>query len=137
MASTSDQQRRRLMAVVTAICLGLIPWTVYLASTLPRHYVASHWRFTWVGFDIALMVALALTAWRGFRREPRFPTTAVVTATLLTVDAWFDITTASKADRPVSLASALLVEVPLAILLGLAARRARRAPAQVQAEAGS
>jgi hypothetical protein len=120
--------RRRFTVVVALCCVGLIPWTVFLAVTLPRHYVASHWRLAWVGFDLALIVALALSAWRAYRRRPNFATTAAVTATLLTVDAWFDVVTASgRADRVVS-GVAALAELPLAALLAVAARRVRGRP---------
>jgi hypothetical protein len=112
--------------VVAACCVGLIPWIAYLVVTLPRHYVASHWRLAWVGFDLALLVGLILTAYRAYRRRPSFATTAVVTATLLTVDAWFDVTTASgRADRIFSVVAAG-IELPLAVLLIVAARRDRQ-----------
>jgi hypothetical protein len=126
METKRDRRRRGFLTVVTATCVALIPWTGFLAVTLPRHYVASHWRLTWVGFDLALAVCLGLTAWRAHQRLPSFVATAVVTATLLTVDAWFDITTASgRADRLLSFAAALF-ELPLAALLAVAARSARR-----------
>ena len=96
--------------------LGLltVPWTVYLAFTLPHRATAHHYRLAWVGFDVALVVALfatALLAWRG-RRLVIVP--AVVTATLLAVDAWFDVLTSGGGQRQFSLATALLVELPLA-----------------------
>lgn len=126
MGTQRDRRRRGFLTIVTATCVALIPWTAFLAVTLPHHYVASHWRLTWVGFDIALAVCLGLTAWRAHRRQPSFATTAAVTATLLTVDAWFDFTTASgRSDRLLSFAAALF-ELPLAALLAVAAHRARR-----------
>jgi hypothetical protein len=119
-------RRRRFTVLVAACCVALIPWIAFLVATLPRHYVASHWRLAWVGYDVALLIALVLCAYRAWRRRPTFPTTAVVTATLLTVDAWFDVVTASgRTDRLLSLAAAL-VELPLAALLAVAARRTRR-----------
>jgi hypothetical protein len=43
---------------------------------------------------------------------------AFTTATLLSCDAWFDVTTASgRADMFTAIASALLLELPLAALL--------------------
>jgi hypothetical protein len=39
----------------------------------------------------------------------------MVAGTLLLADAWFDVSTASGADRGLSLAEALLLEVPLAV----------------------
>jgi hypothetical protein len=126
MGTRYDRRRRGFLTLVTATCAALIPWTAFLAVTLPHRYVASHWRLTWVGFDAALAICLGLSAWRAHRRQPNFATTAVVTATLLTVDAWFDVTTASgRADRLLSFAAALF-ELPLAALLAVAAYRARR-----------
>ena len=54
-----------MLTVASAV---LIPWIVLLALTLPRHYVAGHWRLTWVGFDIILLASLAATAWFAWRR---------------------------------------------------------------------
>ena len=120
------RRRRGFLTLVTATCVALIPWTAFLAVTLPRHYVARNWRLTWVGFDIALAICLGLCAWRAHRRQTNFATTAVVTATLLAVDAWFDVNTASgRNDRILSFAAALF-ELPLAALLAVASRRARR-----------
>lgn len=113
--------------MVTGACVALVPWTVALAITLPRHYTASHWRLTWVGLDVAMAFFLGRTAWLTYRRRRRpAVTSAIVTATLLCVDAWFDVTTATgRPDRLVSLASAVLGELPLAgFLIYVATRRA-------------
>jgi hypothetical protein len=116
--SAGDRRRRRFVIVLTAASVGLIPWVVLLAITLPHHYLAGHWRVTWVGFDIILLGCLALTAWLAWRRRQAVIIAAFITATLLTCDAWFDITTASgRADTIIAIASALLLELPLAVLL--------------------
>lgn len=113
-----DQRRKRLIVLLTGASVGLIPWIVLLAVTLPHRYVAGHWRLTWVGFDIILLGFLALTAWLAWRRRQAVVITAFITATLLTCDAWFDITTASgRADTLLAIASAVLLELPLAALL--------------------
>jgi hypothetical protein len=116
---SADDERRRLFVVAMTIASAcLIPWIVYLAITLPPHYVAGHWSVTWVGFDIALLGGLALTAWLAWRRRQAVIIAGFVTATLLTCDAWFDITTASgPADTITSVASAVILELPLAALL--------------------
>ena len=57
--SAAEHRRRRLVLMLTVASAVLIPWIVLLALTLPRHYVAGHWRLTWVGFDIILLAALA------------------------------------------------------------------------------
>ena len=45
----------------------LIPWTVYLAVSLPRREIDTHYRGAWVGFDLLLVVAIVLTAYFAFR----------------------------------------------------------------------
>jgi hypothetical protein len=95
----------------------LIPWTALLFSTLPRHYVANHWDFAWGGFDIGLGIALAATAVLVARRSPLAEVTATITGTLLLCDAWFDILTSrGTSDISQAIASALLIELPLAAL---------------------
>jgi hypothetical protein len=98
-------------------CLGLIPWIVVLGLTLPRRYVANHWTLAWVGFDAALLCALATTAWAAWRRRQIVIIAALVTGTMLVVDAWFDIVTDSTTrDLVISVVSAAFAELPLAVL---------------------
>ena len=121
---------RRLFTILTAgACVAIAVWTIALAVTLPRHYVASHWRLTWVGLDAAMAFFLARTAWLTYRRKRGVVITAVVTGTLLCVDAWFDIVTATgESDRATSLATGVFGNIPLAIVLFWAARRVLHAP---------
>ncbi|MEV0134347.1 hypothetical protein AB0H83_38540 [Dactylosporangium sp. NPDC050688] len=109
--------RRRFVVVVATASLLMIPWVAALAWTLPPRYLAGHWRATWVGFDLVLGAALALTAWAAVRRRQVVVLTALISATLLACDAWFDIMTAAGPDRWVSLATSVLVELPLAAWL--------------------
>lgn len=103
----------------------LVPWMVVLAVTLPGHEVAAHYRATWVGFDCMLAVALALTGWFAARRSTWIEVSASVAATLLVVDAWFDVLTAgTRWDRIGAVAEALLVELPLAAVSVWIARHA-------------
>lgn len=72
----------------------------------------------WVGFDILLLFALTATALSALLRRQIVILLAGVTATLLICDAWFDVlldwgTPAVWA----SLATAVLVELPLAFFL--------------------
>lgn len=127
----AEQRRRRMVLLLTVSSAVLIPWIVLLALTLPRHYVAGHWRLTWVGFDIILLAALASTAYFAWRRRQAVVITAFITATLLTCDAWFDITTSSGTrDTLEAIASAVLIELPLAALLYWVAYRLLRAAAR-------
>jgi hypothetical protein len=58
------------------------------------------------------------------RRDQRVSPVAAVTAALLLVDAWFDVTTSSSGRAlVVALAMALLVELPLCALCALIAAR--------------
>ncbi len=115
------RERRLFMGLVLAAAIFLIPWTVLLAVTLPRNYKTAHWNLAWVGFDVALIVFLGLSAWAAWRRRHVLVFTAVVTATLLVTDAWFDIVTASRSDVWVSVATGLLGNVPMAALFVLVA----------------
>ena len=97
--------------------LVLVPWTSFLFFSLPRAYTANHWQVAWGGFDIGLGVALAATAVMVARRSPFAEVTATITGTLLCCDAWFDVLTSrGVSDIAQAVASALLVELPLAAL---------------------
>jgi hypothetical protein len=97
--------------------LVLIPWTALLFVTLPRHYVANHWQIAWGGFDVGLGVALSSTAVMVARRSPFAEVTATINGSLLCCDAWFDVLTSrGVSDIAQALASALLIELPLAAL---------------------
>ncbi|MFC6704571.1 hypothetical protein [Flexivirga alba] len=104
----------------SALILGigavlLIPWTVYLAWTLPGRAVAENYDVAWTGFDIGLILVLAGTAVAALRGGRWLPTLAAVTAATLLIDAWFDVVTASTtADRVEAVVLAAVVEVPVA-----------------------
>ncbi len=112
------QPRRavRVVGRVFVVLAGLmLPWTAYLAVHLPSSQAASHYDLAWAGFDAAMFVSLAATAWAAVRLSHVLPPLAAVTATLLVTDAWFDVVTAPDQDeRWIALAMAVLVELPLA-----------------------
>ncbi len=113
-----------LLVVVVFGCILLAAWTGYLAVSLPAFYRAGSWRGAWVGFDLAELAAFAATGWAAWRRRQILIICLVVLATLLLCDAWFDVVLdARTAGFVSSLLSALLVEVPIAILAILVARR--------------
>jgi Kef-type K+ transport system membrane component KefB len=102
----------------------LVPWAIGLARALPCRYVSAHWGVAWAGFDTALAVGLALTGFAVQRRAGWVDRAAIATATLLAVDAWFDVLTAgSAAALALASAEALVVELPIAVLCILVARR--------------
>ena len=110
---------RKWRLVLMLLCVAaLIPWTVYLAITLPSHYEARNWVATWVGFDILLLAMLLATAIAGWRRRQLLFPTAFASGVLLICDAWFDVMTSQRgADLMQALLSAVLVELPLAFVL--------------------
>jgi hypothetical protein len=120
--------RRRLLIGAALFCAaGLAAWIGVLAVTLPWRYRAGGWSAAWVGFDAVLFLAFAATAWAAWRRRQVLILCLVIVATLLCCDAWFDTTldwgTPGFVD---SLTLALAVELPLAILAMIGARRLLR-----------
>jgi hypothetical protein len=107
--------------------LLLVPWVVLLVFELPSAHRSAHWDIAWAGFDVglaSLLLAVALAAWR---RSPWLEGAATAAATLLFVDAWFDVLTSStQAEFAMSIAEAVLVELPLAILCLRLARDVER-----------
>jgi hypothetical protein len=118
-------RRVRLVLILGAI-VGLIPWTVYLAITLPDKYIAHNWTATWVGFDILLLLFMGVTAVLGLLRRQLLILTAFTTGILLICDAWFDVMTAAPADRWLSVLTAVLGALPLAAILITGALRILR-----------
>jgi hypothetical protein len=107
--------------------LALVPWVVILALVLPSAHNSEHWDIAWAGFDVALALLLLTVAVATWRRSPWLEGAATAAATLLLVDAWFDVLTSStRAEVVVAIVEAALVELPLAVLCLLLARDAER-----------
>jgi hypothetical protein len=94
--------------------LVLLPWTIYIAGSLPAEQVSTYYDAAWTGFDVLLMLTLASTAYFALRRSRYLATMATATATLLVVDAWFDVLTTPGVQRIESILLAAFVELPLA-----------------------
>jgi hypothetical protein len=109
--------RPSLPVFLAASALFLLPWSAWLASSLPCRYLSQHWGVAWAGFDLALATALAATGVAVLRRAPWLDRAAVAAATLLATDAWFDVIT-SRGAAAVALATteAVAVELPIALL---------------------
>jgi len=124
-------RRVRLVLMIGAV-IGLVPWIVYLAITLPDKYIANNWPATWVGFDILILLFMAVTAVLGLLRRQLLVLTAFTTGILLICDAWFDLMTAAPEDRWLSVSTAVFGELPLAVLLITGALRILRLTATRQ-----
>jgi len=122
------RRARRLAWVYLVVAVGLIGWTVVLALSLPKENLEHHYRLTWVGFDLIEVLAIGLTAYLAFRLDARVLVPATVVATLLVVDAWFDVTTSTNSNAATgALILALAVELPAAAFsLWVAYRVGRR-----------
>lgn len=110
---------RAVKAAGWVLLLGavvMVPWTVYLAATLPHRVHTQHYALAWAGFDVMLCLSLLATAVSILRRGRWLPGLAASTATFLLVDAWFDVVTSpTQDDLQLALASAILVELPTAL----------------------
>jgi hypothetical protein len=129
LAPTPLSQRRRRILIAASLLgvLVLAVWIAVLEVKLPRHYRAGGWRAAWVGFDGGLLLVFAATAWAAWRRRQVLIVCLMVLATLLCCDAWFDTTLDWGTNGfMVSLLSALLIELPLAVVALIGARRLLR-----------
>lgn len=107
--------------------LVLVPWVIFLVRALPSDHRSAHWDVAWGGFDVGLallLVGVALAAWR---RSPWLEGAATAAATLLFVDAWFDIlTSSSRSELVMAIVEAAVVELPLAVFCLFLARSVER-----------
>jgi hypothetical protein len=116
-----------------AVCcaVGIIPWIVYLAMTLPDRTRAVDYDIAWVGYDAAMCAVLAALAYCALRRKMATGAIAAVAATMLVVDAWFDVVTTDKGDQLMAaIISAAFAEIPLAIVCAWVAINAERVRAR-------
>jgi hypothetical protein len=102
--------------VLGLVALALVPWTLWLTFALPARHLTHHYRAAWVGFDVALAIAFAATAFAALRSSRWLQVAAAVTGTLLLCDAWFDVVTSGSDDLTVAVVEALAAELPLAVL---------------------
>jgi hypothetical protein len=118
--SDTGAGHRWIVRFLAFCCIGLIPWTIGLALTLPRTYLVKNWPFAWTGFDLVLLTCLGITAWSLWKQRQAAIPVSMITCVLLLCDAWFDIVTAHGGHcLMVSVGTAVFAELPIAILLGL------------------
>ena len=117
--------------VFVVMGIGLLPWTVVLALTLPARHGIHHYGLAWTGFDIALAVTLLVTGIGAYRRAAWLQGVAAASATLLICDAWFDVlSSTSRRETLIAVALALLVELPVAAACLFVARHAEETAAR-------
>jgi hypothetical protein len=112
-----NRRRVAVSVFLAGAALVLVPWSVWLASSLPCRYVSRHWGIAWAGYDGALATSLALTGVAAFRRAAWLDRAAVAAATLLAADAWFDVVTSGSAGAvAVATGEAVGAELPVALV---------------------
>jgi len=110
-----------------AAALVLVPWVVFLVHALPSDHRSAHWDVAWGGFDTTLALLLVGVAVAAWRRSPWLEGAATAAATLLFVDAWFDILTASsRSELVTAIVEAAVVELPIAVFCLFLARSVER-----------
>ena len=120
-----------------AAALVLVLWVVFLVRALPSDHRSAHWDVAWGGFDIALALLLIGVAVAAWRRSPWLEGAATAAATLLFVDAWFDILTSSSRGELIgAILEATIVELPMALFCLFLARAVERKLVLVAALAG-
>jgi hypothetical protein len=134
---------RALTRLLSAAVAGLLVWIVILGISLPTTDATSQWRLLWIGFDTAEVAALGVTLWAVYRSRQLAIPAALITGTLFACDAWFDVVLSwGTHGWWFSLATAVLVELPLTALLWGSARSmvhaviAQQIPQSLQSSSG-
>jgi len=112
--------------------LALIAWIGILASTLPDHHSDKQWKAAWVGFDIALVIGMLVTALGAWKRRQFTAIACIVTSSLLFCDAWFDIVLSWDSDDLFwAVLMAVVAEIPFGAYLFWSATRLIRRSTEV------
>jgi hypothetical protein len=108
---------RWIVPIFALVAVTLLPWVLWLTLSLPSRHVSEHWDAAWVGFDVAEILAFALTAYAAWRRASWLQGAAAAAGTLLLSDAWFDILLSAGSGKIwLAVVQAVLSEIPLAFL---------------------
>jgi hypothetical protein len=124
---SSRMYMKVLQRLLLLSCFVLAGWMFYLMVDLPTSYRAQNWDLAWIGFDAAMLTTLSTTTWAIWRTRQLAIPASMVSATFLIIDSWFDVTTSqSGIDFKLAVATAVFVELPLALLLVGFSRRSMR-----------
>ncbi len=130
--ATAPRRRRLVLLVTMGGATVLFPWVAYLSATLPASATVGAWRTAWVGYDVILAAALAVAGWLVWHRRHLSVVALTVAATLVLVDAWFDVTLSwGTSETWGAVATAALVEIPVAVVLVIGVLTMLRRTAEV------
>ncbi len=114
-------------ALLIIASLSLFGWIFYLLKFLPTSYHAAHWNMAWIGYDLGMSVTWLGTSWALWKKRQAAIPGAMISATFLVIDAWFDVVTANPGnDFEIALGLALFLELPTAFFLFRFSRKAVR-----------
>ncbi|AUG78210.1 hypothetical protein CFP65_3414 [Kitasatospora sp. MMS16-BH015] len=117
------RSRRTVGGVLIALAVLLAGWILLLGAQTRGQVEVRNWGVVWIGMDLAQVAGLAVSGYLLLRRSRLVSLSAAAAATLLLLDAWFDVMTAAGgAEWYTALAMALLVELPAACGLALLSR---------------
>ena len=119
MAKIERWKSHQLQSVLLIVAsLSLFGWIFYLLTALPDSYHAAHWNLAWVGYDLGMSLTWLGTSWALWKKRQAAIPGAMISATFLVVDAWFDVVTSNPGwDFRLALFLALFLELPAAFLL--------------------
>lgn len=100
--------RRAHLGLMTGGVVFMIPWIVYLDSTLPQAHMVRNWSLMWVGFDCLLVLFMAATAVLAWQHRHLLVFSAFTTGILLLCDAWFDVMSADADELASAMVTAAL-----------------------------
>ena len=119
MAKIERWKSHQLQSVLLIVAsLSLFGWIFYLLTALPDSYHAAHWNLAWVGYDFGMSLTWLGTSWALWKKRQAAIPGAMISATFLVVDAWFDVVTSNPGwDFRLAIFLALFLELPAAFLL--------------------
>jgi hypothetical protein len=103
--------------------LAMAPWSGLLAAGFPLRFTAGNLNTAWAGLDVLEALGLFATGKLLRRNDLRATLTAAATATLLFVDAWFDVLTSAPRGRALAIVMAVGAELPTSTLCAALALR--------------
>ncbi|MER7756956.1 hypothetical protein [Kitasatospora sp. NPDC097643] len=120
----AGRSRRVLAGALLAVAALLFGWILVLGSITHGQAEVRNWSTVWIGLDVLQVTGLIATGLLLTRRSRLTALAGAASATLLFLDAWFDVMTAEGGgDWYVALAMAFLVELPASLALATLARR--------------
>lgn len=99
-----------------ALAIILIPWILVLAEYLPARHLDRHWDAIWVGFDVIILITLAITTYFMIKQTIWVIVSATALATLFIVDVWFDVLTSRPGRQEDEAIFSGIIELSLALL---------------------